>query len=689
MAFIRKKWHDVTHTRAYYWIVENYYEDGHVKQRPLLYIGSEKKLFDIILAAKGYGIGSAGEALADQENNGDMALPINPALSDLFIQTYSHGAGMSLFWTNELLGFEEMMDEGFTPKTIHGYSRARVLLLATLHRAIDPGSKREFRGWAEKTSLPYHLNFDASVLDSAAFWEAMDGITEEQIRAVWNRLIKKIMDYFGLDPKEYHLDYTNYFTYIDTRNGRCLICHRGHNKQKRDDLRQFSLACLTAHILRIPIVWDLYEGNTNDKTEFPAFIKSVKEQFAVLGIDPKDVTITFDGGSNSADNFGGLEVKIVCAHTLTSHKDLLDIPLEDYSIMTMTNGTQRKYYRVPGTDSYSGVEGIAVLTYSDELQEGQVAELKKDMENATEALKEINTCLVNPKSKMYTKLRQAEMNLKHAQRDAEDYNKQLEEEKQEREAQGIKKKGKPKKPREIPQWDACAVLVEIVSDKIYTTRKYLKEFTTLSVQQKEDGMYSAEMKVDEKQKEAYIHKHFGKKMIVSNHLDWSTEQILENYSSQECIENDIFRVSKDVDHFSVRPQFHWTDDKIRVHVFICMAALTLAEVFRMLAEQEGVKGTKCAMLDTLSGIRDGWIVISGNKPARFVEQLSEEEEQLWKVSTKIRDMVHPATPKDADEKGSSGERGSKKTKKKTTGGGKTTNKTKGQGKTKTKATGKK
>ena len=30
---------------------------------------------------------------------------------------------------------------------------------------------------------------------------------------------------------------------------------------------------------------------------------------------------------------------------------------------------------------------------------------------------------------------------------------------------------------------------------------------------------------------------------------------------RECIE-DLFKTSKKVDHFAVRPQYHWTDDKI-------------------------------------------------------------------------------------------------------------------------------
>ena len=43
------------------------------------------------------------------------------------------------------------------------------MLLAMLQRAIEPGSKREFASWCRETSLPYHLQFDACELDSAAF----------------------------------------------------------------------------------------------------------------------------------------------------------------------------------------------------------------------------------------------------------------------------------------------------------------------------------------------------------------------------------------------------------------------------------------------------------------------------------------------------------------------------------------
>ncbi len=39
MAFIRGKWHG---GRCYYYLVENYREDGHTRQRVIRYIGTKR-----------------------------------------------------------------------------------------------------------------------------------------------------------------------------------------------------------------------------------------------------------------------------------------------------------------------------------------------------------------------------------------------------------------------------------------------------------------------------------------------------------------------------------------------------------------------------------------------------------------------------------------------------------------------
>ncbi len=112
---------------------------------------------------------------------------------------------------------------------------------------------------------------------------------------------------------------------------------------------------------------------------------------------------------------------------------------------------------------------------------------------------------------------------------------------------------------------------------------------------------------------------------------YPVKNILSTYTEQECIEN-LFKISKNPDHFSVRPQFHWTDQKIRVHVMLCMFAVAAAEVLRKKMEENGLVYTREALIEKLKTIHDGWIISDMKKADRVVEQLDEEQEKLLNIS---------------------------------------------------------
>lgn len=626
MAFIRNKpriRNGVTFD--YYYIVENHRVGTKTKQKVLEYIGSLEELKKFALK-----LYNERQGKDQSQNTGE----------DLSFKSYKHGAGMALFWCAESLGIEAMMDEVFKPKSIKGYPRSRVLLLAMLQRAIDPGSKNYFKTWASTTSLPYHLDFNPEDLTSQSFWEAMDGISPQEIEEVWNKLVLKLFEVYEIDVRDFHLDYTNYHTFIDSRNGRCIICKRGHNKQKRDDLRQFSLAVLTSAELLIPIVWDLYEGNRNDKTEFAEFTKHVRERLEKFEIPLDEVTVTFDGGSNSEENFKDLGFHFICAHSLVSHKDLYEIDLDKYENIQLKNGTIKKAYRIDDR-IFSGVKGTGILTYSKALENGQREGLERDIKKTQMLSDELNEKLGKPRSRIYTDLKNAKKSVLAAQKEAEEYNKSIEEERLAREKEGKPVRGRQKKKKDIPEWDEFKALQEIIENNILKKGSYLKDFCKVTLLTSEDGVRRIVFTVDEDKKNAYCRKYYGKKLTVTDQTGWTTEDILNEYCSQECIENGIFRVSKDPVHFSMRPQFHWTDDKIRVHVFICLTAIVIAEALRHKMERAGIKITKHRMLDRLNEIHDGWIYQGNNRVKRAVERISGIHAKLWGVAIKIRDSLSP------------------------------------------------
>ena len=64
-----------------------------------------------------------------------------------------------------------------------------------------------------------------------------------------------------------------------------------------------------------------------------------------------------------------------------------------------------------------------------------------------------------------------------------------------------------------------------------------------------------------------------------------------------------FRQLKDVDHLTVRPQYHWTDQKVRVHTFICLLAYLLCRLIERECRTIGYQGSLSHLLELLGSIR--------------------------------------------------------------------------------------
>ena len=137
-------------------------------------------------------------------------------------------------------------------------------------------------------------------------------------------------------------------------------------------------------------------------------------------------------------------------------------------------------------------------------------------------------------------------------------------------------------------------------------------------------------------KEGIAHKYFGKKLLITDRSNWPTAEIIEAYREQDSIEK-IFRATKDDEHFAIRPQFHYTDQKIRVHIFCCLLGLTLATILHKEATERGFRGSRNKILDILASIRRCWIKDkNSNKVANVLEVMNEEQSALWDIVQAIK-----------------------------------------------------
>jgi len=191
------------------------------------------------------------------------------------------------------------------------------------------------------------------------------------------------------------LDYTNYFTYIDTNNQRSELTKRGRNKQKRHDLRQCSLAIVTSKESGIPLFSHVYEGNINDQTEFSKYIPILEKR--IPDYVPEEITLIFDGGNNTKENLNTLKTHYICSFSMSYCKELYDIDIENYDEITI-NDRSVKQYRL--RKNIWGKERTCILTFSKSLYIGQVNELEQNIIKAINELDELNNKINNSRSKI-------------------------------------------------------------------------------------------------------------------------------------------------------------------------------------------------------------------------------------------------------------------------------------------------
>ena len=289
---------------------------------------------------------------------------MNDRNENKMLKSYSHGDTCALMKIAERLDVEQILDNIFTTRMRKGIKRSTSLLLIALQSICNPGSKSEFDSWIKTTTLPYDCNLPMESLSGRRLWEQMDNISEFELAKAEDAIVQKVFSLYNFGLEKIALDYTNYFSYISSSNDRCEIAKRGHNKQKRNDLRQYSMALITTKESGLPLCSHIYEGNKNDKTIFAEYLDVLKAR--IPSYDPTTITLVFDGGGNTKDNLKALETHYICSFSLSSCKDLYDIALSEYTDVVV-NGKKIKCYRL--TQEIWNKEQECILTYSQSLYE--------------------------------------------------------------------------------------------------------------------------------------------------------------------------------------------------------------------------------------------------------------------------------------------------------------------------------
>jgi transposase len=130
---------------------------------------------------------------------------------------------------------------------------------------------------------------------------------------------------------------------------------------------------------------------------------------------------------------------------------------------------------------------------------------------------------------------------------------------------------------------------------------------------------------------------FGKRILFTNREAWTTAELVAGYRSQSEVESS-FRQMKDPQVVSFAPMHHWTDSKIRVHLFYCVLALTIAHLMRREADHAGLHLSVRELLATLAGIEETVLLYhdGGKGRPRARRMLTDTDP----TQTRLADLFH-------------------------------------------------
>jgi len=462
------------------------------------------------------------------------------------------GALSALWNITEELCVVETIDK-HAPKREQGLSCGQYMLLAALNRCVEASSKSSLYEWYRKTVLYRLLPTSRRSLMSQRFWDHMSSLNENIINRIEEDFARRLVDHFHIDLHTLLFDATNFDTYIDTQT-LCSLAQRGHAKSKRKDLRIIGLALMVSTDFHVPLFSHLYPGNQNDSKTFKSAIGSLVERYKIFAQQCQDITLIYDGGNNSNENASLMDKSkyhFVTSLTITHHNDLLSISLRRFRPL--------KGARLKGVLAYRtskviwGNERTVIVTRSPQLLSGQIAGI------------------ISALKKKRSKLHELRAKLLHSQKP------------------NVRGKGYTRQSlqKQLDTIISGQYTSEILKVKIIQSKRKL-DFTFYTDQTSSNNLKRYRL---------------GKRILCTDNHNWTTEEIVLASRSQFHVEN-AFKQMKDPHWVSFSPAFHWTDQKLRVHAFYCVLALTMSALLQRKAAQAGIDLTVPELLKTLSEVHE-------------------------------------------------------------------------------------
>ena len=501
-------------------------------------------------------LGRAEDIVRAVEGSALEAPPPSPPTQAL---VRDFGAVVALYDLAQRLRLVEHIDRHVPKRRSAGPSVGAYLLAATLNRCVAPCSKAALGAWFDQTVLGRFLPLAPHQLTSQRFWDNMDRVPPEAIERIEADVVQTLAQQFAVDLRQVLFDATNFFTFIDTFNRRSTLAQRGKSKQGRASLRIVGLALLVSTDYHLPLLHCTYPGNKPDAPTFSSLIAQLVKRCRALSGGAETVTLIFDKGNNSQANLEAVEDSLfhfVGSLVPTQHTDLLEIPRKRFSSLEQEGLAGVEAFRARKV--VFGVSRIILVVFNENLFSAQCQTLLREIARRRQKLRSLQHQL----------WRWATGKIRGGRRPT---------------LAGVEKK--------VNAW---------------LKARHMKELFRIELSEQAD-LPRLHYRFDHRAWERLQKTLLGKTILFTDLDDATDAEILRAYRSQSHIE-DAFRTMKDPHHIALRPQYHWTDQKIRVHVFCCVLALLLLSLLQRELHAKEISGSIPDLLDQLDQIREVGVV---------------------------------------------------------------------------------
>jgi len=451
------------------------------------------------------------------------------------------------------------------------------------NRMIEAVSKNRLSQWYGRTAIQQIRPVNIGELTSERYWEKWDRVSEKALQTIAETFFKRIWQLESPNADCLLFDTTNYYTFMasDTESD---LARRGKSKDGRHHLRQIGLGLLVARDSRLPLYYSVYPGNVHDSKQFEAIMDEMFGIVCGLHKTKERLTVVIDKGMNSESNYawidGHARIHFVTTYSTYFAQELATTALDRFEPVDIAKNKliedgnpdgQLLAYRTKG--EYWGKQRAVVVTY-----------------NPATARKQNYTF----QSKLDT-IRQQLLIMRNKVRE------------------------------KAPHWKKQEAVRERyvrLCERLHVS----SDFYTISFEHTQNGLSMGFRKdvyrISRKQA------MFGKNIIITDNTDWTTREIVEASLDRWQVEN-RFRLSKNDDLVNTRPVRHWTDSKIRCHLFTCVAAMTYLRRLELKLASAGINRTAEDVMDDMRHLHSVLTINKGTrKPIRRLETPTKTQSEV-------------------------------------------------------------